>query len=162
MNSNFNSFKKQLASPFAFRMFLLAKLPAASFAGVRLEKLLLEEAAVSVKYTWFNKNPFRSVYFAVLAMAAEASTGILCMSASYKRNPSVSMLIVKMEGNFFKKATGKIVFTSADGLKIQQAVEDSVSSGETKSVTCQSTGRNEANEIVAEFLFTWSFKARKL
>lgn len=139
---------------------MLTKLPSAYFAGLRLKKLEAEEAIVSVAYKWFNKNPFGSLYFAILSMAAEASTGILCMSAIYKRQPSVSMLIVKIEGHFFKKAVGEIIFTCTDGLKIQQAVEDAIASGESKSVTCQSTGKNELGESVAEFFCTWSFRER--
>lgn len=137
------------------------KLPSAFFAGLGLEKLSPEAAAISVSYKWFNKNPFRSLYFAVLSMAAEASTGVLGMSAVYKREPSVSMLIVKIEGNFLKKAIGKIVFTCANGLRVHQAVEDAIASGESKSVVCRSIGINEAGEPVAEFFCTWSFKARR-
>ena len=125
-----------------------------------MEKLASEEAEVSVKFKWFNKNPFGSLYFAVLSMTAEASTGILGMSAVYKRNPTVSLLLVKIEGNFFKKAIGKIVFRCVDGLKVQQAVEDAITSAESKSITCTSVGKNETGEIVAEFFCTWSFKAR--
>lgn len=161
LNPNFNNFKNRLASPFSFRLFLLTKLPSAYFAGLRLKRLEAEEAVISVAYKWFNKNPFRSLYFAILAMAAEASTGILCMSALYKRQPSVSMLIVKIEGSFFKKAVGEISFTCTDGLKIQQTVEDAIASGESVSVTCRSIGKNKSGENVAEFFCTWSFKARK-
>jgi hypothetical protein len=93
-------------------------------------------------------------------MAAEASTGILGMSAVYKRKPSVSLLIVKIEGNFFKKAVGKIAFTCSDGAKVHQAVEEAIASGESKSTICRSIGKNESGEIVAEFFCTWSFKAR--
>ena len=143
-------------------MFLLTKLPSAFFAGLQLERLSAEEALTSVKYKWFNKNPFGSLYFAILSMAAEASTGILCMSAVYKRKPSVSILIVKIEGSFTKKAIGKIIFTCADGLRIHQAVEDAISSGESRTTTCKSMGKNEAGEIVAEFFCTWSFKARRV
>ncbi|MCW3080374.1 DUF4442 domain-containing protein [Segetibacter sp.] len=160
LNPNFSAFQKQLATPFAFRMFLFSKLPAAFFAGLQLMKLAPHEAAIGVRYKWFNKNPFGSLYFAVLAMAAEASTGILCMSALYKRKPSVSMLIVKIEGNFFKKAVGKIVFTCSNGLEVQQAVEDAITSTESTSVVCETVGKNEAGESVARFFCTWSFKSR--
>ncbi len=160
LNPYFNSFKKQLASPFSFKMFLFTKLPSAFFAGLKLKKLEAEEAVIGVRYRWFNKNPFGSLYFAVLSMAAEASTGILCMSALYKRKPSVSMLIVKIEGNFFKKAIGEIRFTCANGLEIHQMVEDTITGGGSKSVICKSVGVNEAGESVAEFFCTWSFKAR--
>lgn len=160
MTSNFLTFKKRLGNPFAFRYFLLTKVPAAYFAGVRLEKLEMEEAAISVQYSWFNKNPFRSIYFAVLLMPAEISTGILCIGNLYKRNPGVSMLLIHAEGNFLKKATGKIIFTCTDGLLVNEAVDKAISTGEATTVRCHSIGKNEKQEIVADFYFTWSFKAR--
>src|SRR5207253_5735010 len=104
-------------------MFLLTKLPAAFFAGLRLRKLTAGEAVVSVRHKWFNQNPFGSLYFAVLSMAAEATTGILGISALYKRKPPVSMLIVKNEGLFYKKAIGEITFTCTDGQNILASVE---------------------------------------
>lgn len=142
-------------------MFLLTKVPAAFFAGVRLEKLEMEEAAISVAYKWFNTNPFRSVYFAVLLMPGEISTGILCMGYLYRRNPGVSMLLIHNESNFYKKATGKIIFTCTDGALIKEAVEKAIATGEATTVRCLSIGKNEQQETVAEFYYTWSFKARK-
>lgn len=149
-----------MASPFAFRMFLLTKLPAACIAGLQLKKLEVSEAVVSVRHKWLNQNPFGSLYFAVLSMAAEATTGILCMGALYKRDPKVSMLIVKNEGQYFKKATGEIFFTCSDGNKIWQSVEQAVQTREATTITCNSKGINEAGELVAEFNFVWSFKAK--
>lgn len=161
MSSHFNNFKRRLGSSFAFRMFLLTKVPAAFFSGLGLEKLEDRESAISVSYSWFNKNPFRSVYFATLAMAAEISTGILCMGHLYKRNPSVSMLLISQKGDFYKKATGKIIFSCRDGDLINEAAGKAESTGEATTVICRSTGINEQQQTVAEFYFTWSFKARK-
>lgn len=160
MTSNFLLFKKRLANSFAFRLFLLIKVPAAFFAGIRLEKLETHEADVSISLSWFNKNPFRSVYFAALLMPAEISTGILCMAYLYRINPGVSMLLIKNESNFYKKATGKITFTCADGALINEAVSKAIATNEAVTVNCQSIGRNERKEIVAECFFTWSFKTR--
>jgi len=160
LTSNFLLFKKQLGNVYAFRWFLFTKVPAAFFAGVRLERLEMEESAISVRYNWFTKNPFRSLYFAVLLMPAEISTGILCMGHLYKRNPGVSMLLIHSEGNFIKKATGKIIFTSANGLMIGEAIDKAVSTGEATTVRCYCLGKNEMQETVAEFYFTWSFKIR--
>ena len=105
---------------------MLTKLPSAWFAGLRIEALSEQEAEVSVRQKWFNKNPFRSIYVAILSMPAEVSTGILCMGALYKSNPSVSMLAIGMEGSFTKKATGKILFKCSDGLAINAAVEKAI------------------------------------
>ena len=139
---------------------MLSKLPAAFFAGLAIEAFDESKAIVAVKQKWFNKNPFGSVYFAVLTMAAEMSTGVLCMGNIYKRNPSVSMLIVKTEASFFKKATGKILFTCLNGAAIATLVEEAIATGEARTISCQSTGRNEAGEIIAEIYCTWSFKSR--
>jgi hypothetical protein len=62
-----------------FRLFMLQKLPAAYFSGVRVREIRPEYARVSVPYRWFSQNPFRSTYFACLSMAAEMSTGLLGM-----------------------------------------------------------------------------------
>ena len=139
---------------------MFSKIPAAFIAGVKVENLTAHAASVSVTKKWLNQNPFRSIYFAVLSMAAEMSTGILCMGALYKRKPPVSMLITKIEGAFIKKATGKIVFTCNDGLAAHAAVEQAIETGTSTTVHCTSIGKNEHGETVAEFVCTWSFKVK--
>lgn len=160
MNNLFPEFKHRISNGFFFRQFLLSKLPAAFFAGLKIEAFEEARAIVSVKQKWFNKNPFHSIYFAVLTMAAEMSTGILCMGNIYKRKPVVSMLVTEQRGLFHKKATGTILFTCADGNKIMNAVEEAVNTGSAVIVNCYSKGLNNNNEIVAEFWITWSFKPR--
>ena len=93
-------------------------------------------------------------------MAAEMSTGLLCLMHLHKREPAVSMLVVKIEGNFLKKATGITIFTCEDGAAIKRTIEDAIFSNEGKIITSKSYGRNAAGEIVAEFAVTWSFKVK--
>ena len=160
MNPAFPSFHSFITNGFYFRLFQLRKLPSAFFAGLKIESLSESAASISVKEKWFNKNPFGSIYFAILSMAAEVSTGILCLGAVYKRNPPVSMLVVKQERIFHKKPKGKIIFTCDDGIQVQKVVEDCIATGEASAVTCHSKGFDESGILVAEFYFTWSFKAR--
>ncbi len=162
MTDNFSLFKKQITNPLKFRVFMFTKLPAAFFAGLRVQYLSEEKCIITVKQKWFNKNPFHSIYFAILSMAAEVSTGVLCMGAIYKQRPPLSMLVVKNESSFYKKAAGKISFTCNNGNEIKKTVEEAVATGEGKTVTCLSTGKNEKGETVAEFYFTWSFKAKTM
>jgi len=159
--NNFESFKQRITKPSAFRLFALRDLPAAFFAGLRIELLEETKAIVSVKQKWFNKNPFRSIYFAVLSMAGELSTGLLCMGNIYQRKPGISMLITEQRGLFHKKATGKIIFICEDGNKITFAVEEAVSTKKAVSIICYSKGLDSDNELVAEFWITWSVKERK-
>lgn len=160
MNPNASSFIKLMKHPVKFRMFLFAKLPAAYIAGVRLREVDENRCLVTVPYKWLSQNPFRSTYFACLSMAAELSTGALAMAQVYQRNPPVSMLVVKVESEYFKKATGRSYFTCEDGPLFQQAVEESIATGEARTVRAKSTGRNRDGEVVAEFVITWSLKAK--
>ncbi|HPH98903.1 MAG TPA: DUF4442 domain-containing protein [Chitinophagaceae bacterium] len=160
MHTSFQVFKSYITHPITFRLFLLQKLPAVFFAGLRIASLTQQQAVVSVNKKWFNKNPFGSIYFAILSMAAEVSTGVLCMGALYKRKPTVSMLVTKSEGHFHKKAVGKILFTCNDGEAISMAVEETIANNTPTTITCHSVGKNEGGELVAEFYFTWSFKVK--
>ena len=119
-----------------------------------------EKCITSVPYKWLTQNPFRSIYFASLAMAAEMSTGSLALSNIFKRQLSVSMLLIKMEAVYFKKATGKILFGCKDGLKITDTIEKAFATGDPQSIIVKSTGKNNNDELIAEFLFTWSFKTK--
>jgi hypothetical protein len=147
--------------PVKSRIFLFTKLPAAFFSGVRLMDVDEKQCIVTVPYKWFSQNPFRSTYFACLAMAAEMTTGSLAMVHIYKRKPAVSMLIVKMEATYLKKATGTTTFTCVEGASLRETVERAIATGDSQTLVTRSSGVNEQGESIAEFLFTWSFKIKK-
>jgi hypothetical protein len=154
------AFFRIVRNPLKFRLFMLQKLPAAYFSGLRLQSVDDESCAVSVPFKWFTQNPFRSTYFACLSMAAEMSTGVLAMAHIHKRSPAVSMLVVANEGKFLKKATGITTFRCIDGADIHQAIEESIATGQGQTIVVQSKGRDSSGEVVAEFSFTWSFKPK--
>ncbi|MEI9943596.1 MAG: DUF4442 domain-containing protein [Chitinophagaceae bacterium] len=160
MNDNIAAFIKLIKHPFKFRMFLFSKLPSAYFAGVRVKEISESRCVVTVPFKWFSQNPFRSTYFACLSMAAEMSTGALAMGYLYKRKPPVSMLVIRVDSEYFKKATGKIFFTCDDGQLFKKAIEETIETGEARTVKAKSTGKNKDGEVVAEFFITWSFKRK--
>ncbi len=161
MNPSFEVFQKQISNPLKFRLFLLQRLPAAFFCGLKIRSFSQQQSVIGVRYSWFSQNPFRSIYFAVQSMAAEMSSGILGFAQIYQRKPGISMLVLKVEGTFLKKATGFILFTCTDGNKITAAVEQSIITGEAQTVVCRSVGTNEQQEIVADFFVTWTFKTKQ-
>ena len=160
MKTNTEAFLKTINNPFKARLFLFTKLPSAFFSGVRVLVAEEDKCVVTVPYKWFSQNPFKSTYFACLSMAAEMSTGLLGLAQVYKREPAVSMLVLKVQGNFIKKAVGRTTFTCDEGPAISQTIADAVVSGNGKVITVKSYGRNADNEIVAEFDITWSFKVK--
>lgn len=157
---NFEGFQRFASNKLKFQFFLLLKLPAAFLAGVRLRALSDKQAVVSVPYKWLSQNPFRSIYFACQAMAAEMSTGLLAMGYLYKRQPAVSMLVTGMEARFIKKASERIEFVCADGELFKQAVEEAIATKEPRVLRAKSVGYTKAGEIVSEFVIEWSFKVK--
>lgn len=160
MNANATDFIRLINHPVKFRMFLLTKLPAAYFAGVRVREMDEKRCVVTVPYKWLSQNPFRSTYFACLSMAAEMSTGSLAMAHLYKINPPVSMLVVKVESEYFKKATARTWFVCEDGHLFIKAIDETIATSEPCLVKAKSVGRNKEGELIAEFYITWSFKIK--
>jgi hypothetical protein len=155
-----HSFLRQANSRFRFNFFLLLKLPAAYICGVRLKEVTDQQAVATVPYRWISQNPFRSIYFACQAMAAELSTGILAMAHIHGRSPKVSMLVVHLEADFIKKGTDLVSFTCEDGEGFRSAIEETSKTGEPVVFTARATGRNRKGEMVSSFKITWSFKAK--
>ena len=162
MNPNKDQFIQLTRNAVKFRIFLLSKLPAAFFSGVRVKTIDETKAIVTVPYKWFSQNPFKSTYFACLAMAAEMSTGLLAMMHTYKGNPPVSMLVTGLEAAYFKKATGITTFTCQEGFAINNTIQAAIATGEGKIIKIKSTGKNDKGELVAEFFITWSFKVKNI
>ncbi len=100
------------------------------------------------------------MYFAIAGMAAELSTGAICMANLYKRQPAASMLVTKIEGEYYKKAIGTITFTCNMGKMVEQVVDDCYDNNEAKAIRCETTGINQQGEEVARFWITWSFKTK--
>jgi hypothetical protein len=157
---NPTKFQKLVNNRFLFRLFLFKKLPIAFIAGIRVKELDNFKAITTVSFGWLTQNPFRSMYFACQAMAAEMSTGLLVMNGVYGSNPPVSMLIIKNEAVYFKKAIGKIEFTCNDGDHIMEMITQTKKTGEGVVIQLKSIGKDEKGDVVSEFIFTWSLKAK--
>ncbi len=140
--------------------FLMLNIPSAWLCGVRVDEIEENTCKVSVKYKWINQNPFKSMYFAVQAMAAELTTGALVMGKIRQSNRNISMLVAQNRAKFTKKATGKISFYCYDGHLIDEAIENALSTGEGQTLWMKSTGINDTGEQVAVFEFEWTIKAK--
>lgn len=155
-----SKFQKLVSNSFLFRIYLLKNLPMAFFAGIRVKELTDLKAIVTIKYGWLTQNPFRSMYFACQAMAAEMSTGVLVMSGINDSKTAISMLIVQNKATFYKKAIGKITFICADAKIIKDAIITATKNLEGIVFDTSSIGKDEKGDTVAEFVFTWSLKMK--
>ncbi|MFA5971077.1 MAG: DUF4442 domain-containing protein [Lentimicrobiaceae bacterium] len=155
-----NKIEKLANSPFKMRLFMLWKLPLAFIARLRVDEMNMEKASVSLPYNFMNKNPFRSIYFAALSMAAELSTGILAMAHVEKNPVSVSMLVLGVKAEFVKKAKTRITFACTQGKLLEEAIAYCITENEGKTREVFTEGIDTNGEVVARFWFTWTFKPK--
>ncbi len=155
-----NKIRKLATKPLQMKLFMLANLPMGLLAGLKIIEIDKSKATVSVPFKYLNKNPFRSMYFAVMAMAAELSSGILSLAALHDTKVPVSMLVLDMQAQFIKKAKSKIVFSCNDGQKIIDAINKSIQTGEGETLIVHTEGHDTSGEKVAAFSFTWTFKPK--
>lgn len=147
-------------TPSKLNSFLFFKLPSAFWSGVRVKSISSEKCVVTVKHRWMNQNPFKSMYFAVQAMAAELTTGALVMYHIKESGKKISMLVANNKGNFTKKATGRITFTCNDGHLIKEAIDKTIATKDGQTFWMKSIGINEKGEQVSEMDFEWSVRIK--
>jgi len=145
-------------SPFLFRLMLLKMLPLGFIAGLKLQRADEQACYVGLRHSYLTQNPFRSIYFAVLAMAAEMSTGFPALLHLRATKSNTSMLVTDFEASYFKKAVGKIQFRFEEVAALRQAIDTAGSEG--SQFVAISRGYNAQNECVAEMRVRWSFKKR--
>ena len=143
-----------------YTFFLFFQLPSAFFCGVRLKYLDSLKSTVSINHSWFNKNPFKSIFWAAQGMAAELTTGSLIKNIIKESGLNVSYLVVENKSSFYKKATGKIIFECNQGKELQDLFNLFNQDNNNATIELKSVGVDSNNIKVSEFSFTWSLKVR--
>jgi hypothetical protein len=147
-------------TPSKINTFNLFKLPAVFFTGVRVKSITDTSCSVSVKHRWINQNPFKSMFWAVQGMAAELSTGALVLGKISNTGQKISMLVSNNNATFTKKATGRITFSCNDGHLIDEALQQTIATGEGQTFWMQSIGTNKEGVVVSTFNFEWSVRLK--
>ena len=160
MNETQKKFCSNLTNWFLFKVYAIQKLPLAFLTGFNIVELDDSKCVTCVKYSYLNKNPFRSTFWAVLGMAAELSTGAYALLATKGKKESIAVILVGTHAEFVKKATGISTFTCSNWLEFDKAVGRAIETGEPQKATGRSIGSNSDGETIALFEFTWSFKIR--
>jgi hypothetical protein len=135
-------------------------LPAAWICGVRVDSLENNKCTVRVKLGFLNKNPFKSLFWAVQGMAAEMPGGLLLQNKIKSSGHNIAMLLVGSSSKFTKKAVGKVLFTYAQGELLDKLVNEAVKTKDAQTITIKTNGIDQSGDVVSEFSFNWSIKLR--
>ena len=152
--------RRRLLRPWSFKLYLLANLPLALAAGLRLVRLDQQECVVGLPGGWRTRNPFGSTYFAAQAMAAEMSTGAPAMLLALGAERSTAMILVEIRAAFSKRIVGPALFTFCDLGDMQDAIERAGGQDEPVVFTAKSLGRGDDGVVASAFEVSWSFKRR--
>jgi hypothetical protein len=148
-----------LKTPWKLKFFFWKRLPSLLFWRIKLHHLDMEKASVTIPFLKKTQNPFRSIYFAAQAGAAEFSTGLLALLAIEGRG-NVSMLVTTLRCEFYKKAAETIVFTCIQGKEVNETVTKTIETKEGQTIIMLSEGKNHAGETVTKVWIEWSFKVK--
>lgn len=154
------TFRDRLNSPRLLQAYMAAKMPLGALAGLKVEALDGHQCSVSVPYSWRTKNPFGSIYFAALSMAAELSCAGLALMAARAPAERVAVYPIGLKGDFIKQAKAKTTFTCSQGPELFDAVRRAVETGEAVKIVVNTVGRTSDGTTVASFDFTWSYKKK--
>ncbi|MEM1321064.1 MAG: DUF4442 domain-containing protein [Bacteroidota bacterium] len=152
--------RKALTSGFKFVLYMLFRLPTAIWWGLRVKSCTYQRSEITLPYGWRTQNPYKSIYFAAQAGAAELSTGVLASLAIQNRGCRISMLVRQIECEFVKKANSLTTYTCEDGEAVLETIQKAIDTGEGHTVTMTSTGVQTNGEVVSQFKVTWSFKVK--
>ncbi len=148
-------------TPSKLNTFLMFKLPAAYFCGIRAKFIDNKKCIVKVKLRWINQNPFKSMFWAVQGMAAELTTGAMLTTKIRKSGKNISMLVANNNANFSKKATGIITFECTEGYLIDKTIIKAIETGEGQTIWLNSIGTNAEGVQVSSFNFEWTIKVKQ-
>lgn len=148
-------------TPSKLNTFLMFKLPAVYFCGIRAKFIDDKKCIVKVKHRWINQNPFKSMFWAVQGMAAELTTGAMLSTKIRESGKNISMLVANNNANFSKKATGIITFVCTEGYLIDKAIIKAIETEEGQTIWLNSIGTNTEGVQVSSFNFEWTIKVKQ-
>jgi hypothetical protein len=134
----------------------------AFFSGMRIQKLDTESCTVKLNYSWLNTNPFGSLYWAVMGMSAEMSTGALLLAYTFGLKTKVVFILTGSQCDFIKKAKGTTFFYCTDGEKILNAVKSVLDDNVVREVQLHAVAVDEVGNRLAEFTFSWVLKKKEI
>jgi len=100
------------------------------------------------------------MFWAVQGMAAELATGALIIMKIKQLNRNMSMLVIKNEAQFTKKAKGQIIFSCTQGKEIDMLLKKAIETGAGQTITLTAEGRDASGDVVSLFNFLWSVKLK--
>ncbi len=135
---------------------MMRHLPMGWLTGMYISTLSGDGCQVVLKDRWWIHNPFGSVFWAVMSMAAELSAGALVYV--YASTSGFQFILVEMEAKFEKKAVGSSVYNCMAGPDEFQMLDSLVQPGDQCIISMPVIAFNKAGDEIASYTFHWQIR----
>ena len=151
-----------LVKKIKWQLYLLGKfkIPMIGYTGLKLISINDSTTEVKIKLKRRTKNHLNSMYFGALAIGADVAGGLHAFYFANKYGKTVSFAFKGMECEFLKRAESDCIFVSNDGEKVENAIKESIATGERINETTHIDVYNSQQEIVATFSLIVSVKCK--
>ncbi len=139
------------------------RIPMILFTGPRVLELDDAGCAVLIPLGYRTRNHLGSLYFGALHVGADLAAGLCAMHFVLRGHRGVKLVFKDCRSEFLKRADGDVVFRSADGARIREAVEQADATGERVTIPVEVTATvpsKYGDEPVARFTLGLSLKRK--
>jgi hypothetical protein len=145
-----------LRQKWKLRWWMMRRLPMGMLSGMHIISLDEESCTVELKDRWWIRNPFGSVFWAVMSMAAELSTGALVLA--YTQPVGIQFILVGFEAKFLKKAKGKSFYFCHAGKEVARSISNITNTTAPCVITLPVRAQDESGQVLAEFECYWQLR----
>ena len=145
------------------RLFGLIKIPLILFCRPQVISFTETSFEIKIKLNRRTRNHLNSMYFGVLSVGADITSGFLAMEHIRASKSKISLIFKDFHADFLKRAEGDVHFTCTEGSAISALVKKSEKSGkrENMPVNIIAWVPSISPDPVAKFILTLSIKLRK-
>ena len=102
------------------------------------------------------------MYLGALTIGADITAGYFAFHYLQKHKKKISLIFKDFHADFFKRATGDVVFTCSMGSEIKEMIDQAIDTGERVNLPTEviATVPSISDEEVAKFILTLSVKVK--
>jgi len=141
--------------------FGLLKVPLIGYVRPKVITLDENKSVIKIPLNWRNKNHLGSMYFGVMATAADVCSGLAAMKQIVLSGKNIHLSFKDFKADFKKRAEGATYFTCDQGAEIKNFVNEVIKSKERMNMPIKvvaTVPEHFGDEPVATFTLTLSLK----
>jgi acyl-coenzyme A thioesterase PaaI-like protein len=155
-------FKTKTKITWQILLFGLTQVPMIFYCRPKVVSISDRKLEIKIKLNRRTKNHLNSMYFGILSVGADVTSGFLAMKLIQASKSKINLIFKDFHADFLKRAEGDVHFICEDGIAIQNLVRKAEETGERQNLPVEivATVPKISDEPVAKFVLTLSIKKK--